>query len=226
MAHNTLPNYHHAVDIYELINIGGLSMPSSNFFDHFRDGVRNDVRWQWAGSPFQSGGLTISTTDVSAIAFSGTATAANRYFYYHTLVGSPSVFLAGIIPVSNASGHRIMFRMDDGTDNNYYENGFQIGSSNYVVHEIIYRTGGGSVGSGGGVNYPTSELPVLYTQIGGTKWSNWSVNPLVSHRNGAGGTLWEFAGLTGLSWTPTRVGFSITGLAATWHKGTVDFLWY
>ncbi len=166
--------------------------------------------WSWAGSPFVT--PTLATAGGTFLRVQPGEGA--RSFMFRNSLGAPRIL--GIQSVADGNSY-IVWRLDDGTDNNYVEIGLcdvYIGDKRLISRT---RIGGGSVTQ----NIDTQRhQPTLFWMgfyISGTQWSNWFLNGELY----IGFTLSSFIGAGPFAFTPARFGI-VFYTAQSWHRYMID----
>jgi hypothetical protein len=173
---------------------------SLSLFDGF-DGATLPAGFAWAGAPF----VTPSTADVSVYPsfLKLSHTVAYRGFLYRTTItvaGTHPTIIVGFQAGTGFAG----LRMDDGTDNNYFE--WLLSTD--LKGTIRTRTGGGAVATVQGASMVIPQLYGIRAVRTGTLYSSWGATTWLTMP-------WQGAliqqvqaasALTTASWTPTRMG--------------------
>lgn len=135
--------------------------------DHFNQPTL-ETSWAWAGGVFGGTPSTVNLTDLPGHLCVNNATGSRFFLYRSGSWGSGAGISARILPSGN---HTTGLRLDDGTDNNYFEwyvtTGTAAGSKALVTRT---RSGGGAVTTTTRVdNLPVH--PVTVGLVAGATWS-------------------------------------------------------
>lgn len=189
----------------------------ATIFEHF------DVSSRPSGWSL-SGVMSDSYSDPSNVKLSG---AIGLGYLYRTLV-SIDKYYAGISPTSLYSGSNCGIRLELSTDTTYYvEYIVKYDGTDWELM-IQYRSGSGDSNhevSGGVLSgYPAPFHMCL--AIGGTRWSSWSVSGLLRSPGSPGFKWAPNTAVSGLTWTPDRMGFKAYSTGATWEAFHMDYFEY
>ncbi len=192
------------------------------------------IAYHFDGSDYPIGGFSWATyspfgtqTPVETASLLRIAGNANNLAFYSK--GSPSSG-GWFLPYFSSpnSGQYVGLRYDDGTDNNYM-----------MVHATIMvdpngsgfigigigvsrRTGGGAVATTYGTWLPIgSQIPMIRCHQEGTKWSNWSLMPMIY--SAPNGTIQRCPKPYYASFTPTRIGWAFSLTTTAWKYAGLDY---
>jgi hypothetical protein len=182
--------------------------------------------YTWAGAPFITPGT--ATIVKSRLDIILTAT-SDRAFAYVSAAPSSSMFVLTPSVFNYITGGFTGVRCDDGTDDNYVEIGVVKTSNAPDAYTIRMRwqiaAGGVNTRDGAALSY-FARLG-LKASVSGTQWSSWGMQPyLISE---CGSIFYQCTALSGLTWTPTRLGLTFDAGASTWaswHHHYVDAFGY
>jgi hypothetical protein len=207
---------------YRTIYRNAVVAPANDDFD----GAAIGGYWTgWAGAPFVTPTVALSQSQLR-VSF---AAAPNRAFLYTTnqltSVHILQAILATNTPSTTADCAFVGCRVDDGTDNNYYEIGIRYRATNQYDVVTFTRLGGGAVTitSHKNLEYPIWSFFRSFPY--GAFYSNWNIYAEWGIDSPALYTL-TAGGLTGQAWTIVRQGITFrhpTG-GASWQTYYVD--WY
>ena len=214
-------------DLHTLGDEAGIGQRRDSFIaatDHFdyEDAVTNHGWTGWAAYPnFQTPG-TVSVTTLDSMLMTGNFGAANRKaFLYRALISTGSQFIVAAPSVAPA-GFAIGVRLDDGTDTNWIEYVIVMGAAVPQSYTPTVRDSGG--GSVAGSAISLALPPLLYAQAGGTPWSNWQVAGFLYMPWAIATNLLQGV-ISGLAWTPARMGIIIdqgAAAPASYHLAVID----
>jgi hypothetical protein len=224
-------------DIYPRAGLMGVGLRSAdhcNVWSQHWDVSSMPAGWAWAGAPFITP-PTVSFGMASHLSVSGFTVNPSRAFLVSpfTPLGSPMKASVGLALVTVDCF--IGIRMDDGTDNNYFEMLLRHANAAPAQWDILcrYRLGGGAVtdspaaGSRPLLVYP--QPVILYMSVNGTMWSSWTISCMIQGLLNAGAsTFWVTSGTPGSNqtWTPTRKGLVFyQPSTVSWYSYRCDS-WY
>lgn len=213
------PLGHDHQDAYDSIHPAFLQASAPGEFETDFRGLPSALPsgWAWAGSPF----VTPNTVQYGS-----------KYLYFRHTGGSSRVFLYKAAPTLpggkilydyfgympgffNSNGFFQGLRLDDGSDNNYFEFGTKRATSGSPIRWYYYeRNGGGSVTSGEFSAYAMAFIPAyMWMSISprGTYWSSWSGRGQL-----VGDMTFQLSGGAGKTWTPTRIGVTQRRTSDQW----------
>jgi len=173
--------------------------------DHFREATLSD-NWTWAGAPFAAPTAQSQANSVSLVTMVG----ALRSFMYLPTITTADKYLS--LSLGGYSGGLFGgLRLDDGTDNNYFEVRLVVATATPTTWKVqaAQRAGGGAITTADGdeMNIPVAHI--LRMNLQGTKWSAWGCRPVLHSPIGLSGFMYKpytDLGAGALNWTPTRVG--------------------
>jgi len=146
-------------------------------------------------------------------------------FLYKTLTDSNNYF-AGVSLSTLTSGSTIGVRIENGSDTTYYVQYVVMYAGSYTWRIMVeYRNGSGDSNQQVyGVLLTGYPMPIhLQMNITGTKWSNWGVNGLLRNMNAPSYMASPNNAVSGLTWTPTRMGIKVYGNGGTGEDFYCDY---
>ncbi len=166
------------------------------------DGSTLPAGFSWQGSPFVTPTVDLSDTPSYLSLLSA---GAERAFLATSTIPSTSVLPIIVLGwVLGSAGSYAGWRLDDGTDNNYFEWVL----SGDLKGTVRTRVGGGAVATVSGSAMPLGEMFGLRMNRTGTKYSSWGANLYMMKPNQGAliQTLQATSATTNASWTPSRFG--------------------
>jgi hypothetical protein len=192
-----------------------------NFNWHFDDLSALPSGFSWAGTPF----ITPATVTFTESSINLYHTSSGRAFLYRSYSGSGNYQY--LVPAANPNTIGVYYglRYDDGSDNNFVE--FRVslisdwpGTWQFSVESTIGGTPQASVTG------PSCSIPLAFfigTQIGGTKWSNWTFYGKAYPCLGIFSyQIYWMCRKMSLAFTPTRSGIITNFVGTSWHRYVYD----
>lgn len=194
-------------------------------FDNVEDFESTPAGWSWAGSPFVTPPSAGTVAGTALLIFRYTSNSLRSFFFRPISDFLQVAFYGGALTSSN--GSYLGVRIDDGTDNNYFEVVWLYSETSPRGYNaaVRNRVGGGTVS----VTQSPHRHEVIPTNVGllvtfgGTKWTNWGIDARVQSLG-----VTKFGGAYSLTWTPQRLGVVVNSGngAASWHNYYIDAVYY
>jgi len=154
-------------------------------------------------------------------------TGATGASYFYKSIVSSADYYAAIGMTTNFTGSTWGIRLEDGSDITYFAQlTLELESSDTWRIKVSYRSGSGdTVHNVNGIVFYGFNMPIhLRMNISGTRWSSWGINGMVKSMNFPGHMYTPNAAVTGLTWTPTRMGLRVGNSGgATWEDFYCDY---
>lgn len=164
------------------------------------------------------GTLVDSYTHPSHLNMTGLA----NTFYYRSLVSSPTYYTAvSPLTVYTGSGGGLGVELDA----YYYVRYLAVREGDGWRLLVTWRSGSGdSIHTVNSILLPGYPMPLhLALRINGTRWSSWGVSGLIRSPGSPFYGWFPNIAMSGLTWTPTRMGVWTTHGGATWEQTAFDY---
>jgi hypothetical protein len=209
-------------DIYPKSQEAGVQYRNDTFLNpswHFNVSSRPSGWAMW-------GSMADSYSTPSHVTLSG---ATGVSFFYRTLVNVANYFCA-VSQGTLYTGSNCGVRLDRSADPNYYYMEYVVQKRSGLAWELFikYRSGSGDIAHSvsGGIIYGFPTPFHLQLSISGSRWSSWGVSGLL-RSPGSPAYMWApNNAVSGLSWTPNRMGLKQYASNQSWEAAYFDYFEY
>lgn len=217
------------VDVFPAADARGIATRLTNrlgistYTDHFRSGSIPSG-FAWAGSPFITGDILDYDARSDFLETGITSGGSGRSFLYKAITNAEASWSNKHVSARCRAGNtgKVGIRVDDGSDDNYFEFYLKGTGTQQTLHTNIRAGGGSETESSALLAMPQTELLTLQLYV--NKYgSDWYIQPYVVSEDG--GSI--YGALNAIAWAPAsgRQGLMLRYLA-NYDAGVFDWFYY